>query len=377
MSTVNFLPFARPVIDEDTIAGVADVLRSGWITSGPQVERFEAALSEFCGGRPVRTLNSGTAALELGLRLAGIGAGDEVITSPLSWVATANVILAVGARPVFVDIDPHTRNIDLDQIESAITPRTRALMPVYMAGLPVDLGKLYDIAAQRHLRVIEDAAQALGASWHGTRVGARGDLVAFSFHANKNVTTGEGGCIVLPDLATADRATRLRLQGVVRNGEDGMEVEEIGYKLNLTDVAARIGLGQLARCAEFVARRWALAQTYFDRFDRSLGCELPPADFAHSNWHMFQIVLPLHRMRGSRADFIAGMRAAGIGIGVHYPAIHLFALYRALGWNEGDFPHAERIGRGIATLPMHAAMDEHDVIRVCETVPRVLQGLLR
>lgn len=377
MSAANFLPFARPVIDEDTIAGVAEVLRSGWITSGPQVERFEAALSEFCGGRPVRTLNSGTAALELGLRLAGIGAGDEVITSPLSWVATANVILAVGARPVFVDIDPHTRNIDLDQIESAITPRTRALLPVYMAGLPVNLGKLYDLAAQRHLRVIEDAAQALGASWHGTRVGARGDLVAFSFHANKNVTTGEGGCLVLPDLATADRATRLRLQGVVRSGDDGMDVEEIGYKLNLTDIAARIGLGQLARCAEFVAQRRALAQTYFELFDRNLGCELPPVDFVHTNWHMFQVVLPLHRMQGSRAEFIAGMRAAGIGIGVHYPAIHLFALYRKLGWNDDDFPHAERIGRGIVTLPMHAAMDEGDVIRVCQTTTKILQGLLR
>lgn len=377
MTTAQFLPFARPVIDEETIAGVADVLRSGWITSGPQVERFEAALSEFCGGRPVRALNSGAAALELGLRLAHVGPGDEVITTPLSWVATTNVILTVGARPVFVDIDPHTRNIDLDRIEAVITPRTRALMPVYLAGLPVDLDHLYEIAARRQLRVIEDAAQALGASWRGTHIGARGDLVAFSFHANKNVTTGEGGCIVLPDEATAQRATRLRLQGVVRSGEDAMEVEEIGYKLNLTDIAARIGVGQLARCAEFAAHRRALAQAYFERFDRGLGCELPPADFEHSNWHMFQIVLPLGQMQGSRADFIARMRAAGIGVGVHYPAIHLFALYRALGWKEGDFPHAERVGRGTATLPLHAAMGEPDVTRVCETASSVLRGLLR
>src|SRR5262252_1904820 len=306
-----FLPFARPVIDEETIAGVAEVLRSGWITSGPQVQRFEAELSAFCDDRPVRVLNSGTAALELGLRLAGVGEGDEVITTPLSWVATANVILSVGARAVFVDVDPRTRNIDLDRIESAITSRTRAIIPVYLAGLPVDLDRLYDIAGRRRLRVIEDAAQAIGASWRGTRVGARGDLIAFSFHPNKNITTGEGGCLVLPDEDTARRAEPLRLQGVVRTGEDGMEVEEVGYKLNLTDIAARIGIGQLARLEEFTARRRALAQHYFDRFDRMLGCELPVADFEHSNWHMFQIVLPLERTRATRADFMARMRAAG------------------------------------------------------------------
>jgi len=373
---VSFLPFARPLIDDETIAGVAEVLRSGWITSGPQVERFEAGLSAFFGGRPIRVLNSGTAALELALRLADIGASAEVITTPLSWVATTNVILATGARPVFVDVDPRTRNIDLDHIEAAITPRTRAILPVYLAGFPVDIDRLYEIAERRRLRVIEDAAQAIGSSWRGTRIGARGDFVAFSFHPNKNITTGEGGCLVLPDEATARRAGRLRLQGVVRSGEDGMEVDEVGFKLNLTDIAARIGLGQLARLEEFNAGRRALAQRYFDRFDPALGCELPPRDFEGSNWHMFQIVLPLERMRATRADFMARMRAAGIGTGVHYPAIHLFALYRALGWKEGDFPHAERIGRGIVTLPLHPGMREADVDRVCETASRVLGEVL-
>jgi dTDP-4-amino-4,6-dideoxygalactose transaminase len=366
---MSFLPFTRPTLDEDTIAGVAEVLRSGWITSGPQVKEFESRLSALCGGRPVRALNSGTAALEIGLKLAGVGPGDEVVTTPLSWVATANFVLQAGARPVFVDVDPVTRNIDLDAMAAAIGPRTRALLPVYLAGLPVDLDRLYAIAAKRELRVLEDAAQAFGASWRGTRIGARGDLVAFSFHANKNITTAEGGAIVLPGEADVAPCEKLRLQGVVRSGEDGMDVDVAGGKFNLTDVAARIGIGQLARLEEFTAKRRALARRYFERFDRSLGCELPPEDFESSNWHMFQVVLP----PGSpRAGFIARMREAGIGVGVHYPAIHLFSLYRKLGYREGQFPHAERIGRSIATLPLFPAMEARDVDRVCDAAAKIL-----
>jgi dTDP-4-amino-4,6-dideoxygalactose transaminase len=366
---VSFLPFTRPTIDEETIAGVAEVLRSGWITSGPQVKAFEAALARLCGGRPVRALSSGTGALELGLKLAGVGPGDEVITTPLSWVATANVIVQAGAKPVFVDVDPATRNLDLGKMEAAVTPATKALLPVYLAGLPVDLDRLYAIAQKHGLRVIEDAAQAFGSSWRGTRIGARGDLVAFSFHANKNITTAEGGAIVLPSEKDVALCERLRLQGVVRAGEDGMEVDVAGGKLNLTDVAARIGLGQLGRLDEFTAKRRALARRYFARFDRSLGCGLPPEDFENSNWHMFQVVLP---ERFPRAEFIARMREAGIGIGVHYPAIHLFALYRGLGFREGQFPNAERIGRSIATLPLFPAMEPGDVDRVCDAAAKIL-----
>ena len=367
---MDFLPFTRPSIDEETIAGVAEVLRSGWITSGPQVKAFEAALSKHCGGRPVRALVTGTAALEIGLKLAGIGSGDEVITTPLSWVATANVILQAGAKPVFVDVDPATRNIDLDLVEQAITERTRAILPVYLAGLPVDLDRLESIAARHGLRVIEDAAQAFGSSWRGTPIGARGDLTAFSFHANKNITTMEGGALVLPEEFYAPLCEKLRLQGVVRSGEDGMDVDVAGIKANMTDVAARIGLGQLARLEEFTARRRALARRYFECFDRSLGCELPVEDFENSNWHMFQVVLP---NRVKRADFIAGMREAGIAIGVHYPAIHLFSLYRSLGWTEGQYPHAERIGRAIATLPLFPAMADTDIERVCAASREVIR----
>lgn len=367
---MSFLPFTRPSIDEETIAGVAEILRSGWITSGPQVQQFEAQLSAWCGGRPVRVFNSGTAALEIGLRLAGLGPGDEVITTPLSWVATSNVILEVGAKPVFVDVDPVTRNIDLDRVEAAVTPATRAILPVFLAGLPVDLDRLYAIAAKHELRVVEDAAQAFGSSWRGTRIGARGDLIAFSFQANKNITSAEGGAIVLPGQAEVALCEKLRLQGVTRSGEDGMDVDVVGGKFNLTDLAARIGIGQLRRLEEFTAKRRELARHYFDCFDRSLGCQLPLDDFEHSNWHMFQVVLPDYI---KRAEFMARMRAAGIGIGVHYPAIHLFTLYRGLGFHEGQFPHAERIGRAIATLPLFAAMSKADVARVCTEAGRILR----
>ena len=365
----DFLPFTRPTIDEATIAGVAEVLRSGWITSGPQVKAFEAALSRHCGGRPVRCFNSGTATLEVALRLAGIGAGQEVITTPLSWVATANVVLEVGARPVFVDVDPRTRNIDLAAAEAAVTSKTRAIIPVDLAGLPVDRDRLYDLARRRELRVVEDAAQSFGANWRGRPLGSFGDFVSFSFHANKNMTSAEGGALVLPDEGLVARCEQLRLQGVIRSGEDGMDVEVAGGKFNLTDVAARIGLGQLPHLERFTQRRRELARRYFQRWDRVLGCELPPEDFTQSNWHMFQVVLP---ERVARASFIAHMRELGIGVGVHYPAMHLFKLYRDLGWRAGQFPHAERIGRGIATLPLFPAMADSDVDRVCEAAKKVL-----
>ena len=365
----DFLPFTRPDIDEATIAGVAEVLRSGWITSGPQVKALEAELSRLLGGRTVRCFSSGTATLEVGLRLAGAGPGDEVITTPLSWVASANVALEVGARPVFVDIDPRTRNIDLDALDKGINSKTRAIIPVDLAGLPVDRDRLYAVAQKHGVRVIEDAAQSFGASWRGRAIGSFGDFVSFSFHANKNLTTGEGGALVLPEESLAARCEQWRLQGVIRTGEDGMEVEVPGGKFNMTDIAARIGLGQLPHLNRFTERRRTLAKRYFERWDRSLGCGLPPEDFESSNWHMFQIVLP---EKVARAGFMSRMRAAGIGTGVHYPAMHLFKLYRGLGWRPGQFPHAERVGASIVTLPLFPAMRDEDVDRVCEAARKAL-----
>jgi dTDP-4-amino-4,6-dideoxygalactose transaminase len=371
--TNAFLPFAKPVIDEDTISAVADVLRSGWITTGPKVAAFEAKLSEYFGGRPVRTFNSGTCTMEIALRLAAIGPGDEVITTPISWVATANVILEVGATPVFADIDPITRNIDLDKLEAAITPKTRAIIPVYLAGLPVDMDRLYDIARRHNLRVVEDAAQAIASTWHGKRIGSFGDLVSFSFQANKNITSSEGGCLVLNNAEEAKLAEKYRLQGVTRSGMDGLEVDVLGGKFNMTDVAAAIGLGQFAHLEQITARRVALARLYFASFgpdfEKRTGAQLPPANFEDSNWHMFQLVLP---ERITRADFMTKMMERQIGIGYHYPAIHLLKLYRDRGFHEGMFPVAERVGQRIVSLPMFATMTDADVERVVGAVESVL-----
>ncbi|HEY6095232.1 MAG TPA: DegT/DnrJ/EryC1/StrS aminotransferase family protein [Gallionellaceae bacterium] len=369
----EFLPFARPYVDEATIAAVGDVLRSGWIASGPKVVEFEKQLSAYFGGRPVRTFNSGTCTMEIALRIAGIGPGDEVITTPISWVATASVILEVGATPVFADIDPVTRNIDLDKVEAAITPRTRAIIPVYLSGLPVDMDRLYAIARRHNLRVVEDAAQALGSSWQGKRIGAFGDFVSFSFQANKNLTTGEGGCLVLNNEEEARLAEKYRLQGVTRSGFDGIEVDVLGGKFNMTDIAAAIGLGQLPQLAAITVRRRELAQHYFatlgGAFEAQTGAQLPVQDFTNSNWHMFQIVLP---ERVVRADFMAQMKQRNIGCGVHYPPIHLFQLYRERGFKEGMFPLAESVGRRIVTLPLFPAMSNADVERVCAAVREIL-----
>jgi dTDP-4-amino-4,6-dideoxygalactose transaminase len=374
-SSLPFLPFVRPEIDEETIQGVVDVLRSGWITTGPQNQAFEAALSEYCGGRPVRTFNSGTATLEIGLRIAGVGPGDEVITTPATWVATSNVIYEVGATPVFADIDPVTRNIDLDKLEAAITPKTKAIIPVFLSGLPVDMDRLYVIARQHKLRVIEDAAQAFGSEWNGKRVGAIGDIVSFSFQANKNLTSIEGGALVLNDEAEAVLAQKYRLHGITRNGFDGMDCEVLGGKYNLPDVAARVGLGQLKHIERSTQQRRALARAYFAGFEGSsavkLGVGLPLADFVNSNWHMFQITLPLEKLSIDRSGFMSELKERGIGSGVHYPAIHLFTLYRERGFKAGMFPHAERFGASTVTLPLFTRMTEDDVARVCNAVDEI------
>lgn len=375
MSQLPFLPFSKPTIDEATIAAVGEVLRSGWITSGPKVQAFESQLSEYFGGRPVRTFNSGTCTMEIALRIAGISHGDEVITTPISWVATANVILEVGATPVFADVDPITRNIDLDKVEAAITPRTKAIIPVYLAGKPVDMDRLYKIAAIHKLRVVEDAAQAIGSIWRSKPIGSFGDFVSFSFQANKNITTSEGGCLVLNNAKEAALAEKYRLQGVTRSGYDGIEVDVLGGKFNMTDIAAAIGLGQFAQLNVITAQRRKLAQHYFatlgKNFEAQTGAQLPPADFENTNWHLFQIVLP---ERITRADFMARMKDKNIGIGYHYAPIHLFKLYRALGFKEGMFPIAERVGRQIVSLPMFAMMSESDVERTCVAMCEVLEN---
>jgi len=380
MSTQPFLPFTRPSFNQETIDAVSEVLRSGWVTSGPKLAEFEATLSAYFDRRPVRCFANGTATMKIALQVAGIGPGDEVITTPISWVATSNVILSVGAKPVFVDVDPVTRNLDLNKVAIAITPKTRAIMPVHLAGLPVDMDQLYAIAKQHHLRVIEDAAQAFGSQWQGKKIGSFGDLVSFSFQANKNLTTIEGGCLVLNTLEEAKLAEKFRLQGLTRQGMDGMDVDVLGGKDNLTDVNAVIGLEQLKQLPSYQARRAELARQYFsvlrsELIAAELGhlkLELPVENFTESNWHMFQVVLPLDQLNTDRAQVMTELKDLGIGSGVHYPAITGFTLYQNQGYKTSDTPIAERIGRSILTLPLFPAMADQDIGRIAKGLVGIL-----
>lgn len=368
------LPFTRPTIDEETIADVAQVLRSGWLATGPKVAQLEAELSRYCGGRPVRSQTSATAGLEMALRACRIGPGDEVITPALSFVATANVIMRVGARPVFVDVGLDSRNMDLDQVEAAITPNTRALMPVHFAGLPVDMDRLYAIAARHKLRVIEDAAHAIGSSYQGRRIGSFGDLVCFSFHPNKNITTIEGGAISGGSPEELRAIELERWHGQVKSGPDSFDTLVPGGKSNLSDVAAAVGLGQLRRLEEFNTRRRQLVSRYFELWGKDAPVRLPERGDEGHSWHVFTPLLPLPQLRISRLQFMDAMKERGIGTGVHYPAIHLFSAYRALGYQEGQFPNAERIGRETVTLPLFPTMQMEDVERVVNATNAILAG---
>ncbi len=374
---MTYLPFTKPTLDDETIQGVVEVLRSGWLATGANVQKLEKALSDYHGGRTVRTLTSATGGLEVALQVCGIGAGDEVITPALSFTATPNVILRVGARPVFVDVGLETRNIDLKLAEAAITPHTKAIMPVHFAGLPVDMDGLYALAKRHNLRVIEDAAHAIGSAWKGRRIGGFGDIVSFSFHPNKNMTTIEGGALSFAFDDEVRQFELLRFHGISRDAEGNMDVSVAGGKYNLSDVAARVGVGQLARLDEFNAKRRELAGHYFELLETDPPCLLParghPDDLGGHSWHMFAPLLPLDQLTIGRKQFINAMHARGIGVGIHYPALHLFSLYRALGYREGDFPNAERIGRETVTLPLFPAMEKADVERVCAAMREIFR----
>ncbi len=368
MTSVAPLKFAAPVIDEATIAAVGDVLRSGHVTSGPWVERFEAALSDFCGGRPARAVTSATAAVEIALQLAGIGPGDEVITCAQSFFTVLNMIVKVGATPVFVDCHPVTRNIDLGQVEARIGARTRAIIPTHWPGSLVDMDALHALARSHRLRVIEDAALVIGSRWKGTPVGAFGDIVTFSFHPNKNMTSIEGGALVCNDADEARRVDILRFHGIERLADGTRDVGFPGGKFNLPDVNARIGLAQLERLPTFLEQRRALVLRYFERFATDPGCVLPPrpVDGDGQSWNMFCILLPLDRLTLSRKAFRDALAERGIATGVSYEALHLSTLGRRYGYRQGDLPNTERIAESTVTLPLHPAMTVADVDRVCD-----------
>jgi dTDP-4-amino-4,6-dideoxygalactose transaminase len=371
--TRPYLPFTRPTLDEETIQGVVDVLRSGWLASGPRVQEFEHALADYLGGaRQVRVLTSATGALEVALRVCEIGPGDEVIVPAMSFAASANVIVRVGAKPVFVDVELATRNLDLGLAEAAITPRTRAVMPVHFAGLPVDMDALYGLAQSRGLRIVEDAAHAIGSAWKGRKIGGFGDIVSFSFHPNKNMTSIEGGALSVADPSLARAIEVQRFHGITRNEEGETDVVLAGGKYNMPDVSARVGLGQLKRLDEFNDRRRALARAYSRELRTDPPMLLPAEGDAGHSWHMFAPLLPLDELRISRREFIQAMHERGIGVGIHYPAMHLFSVYRAQGYQPGDFPNAERVGRSTVTLPLFPTMSEADVTRVCTAAAEVI-----
>ncbi len=370
------LKFAGPEIDEQTIAGVAEVLRSGHITSGPWVREFETRLSAMCENRPVRVVTSATAAVEVALQLADIGPGAEVITSAQSFFTVLNMIVKVGAKPVFVDCDLVTRNIDLAQVEAAITSATRAIMPTHYPGALVDMDALHALARRRGLRVIEDAALVLGSRWKGKPVGGFGDLVTFSFHPNKNITAIEGGALVVNDDAEATRVEALRFHGITYHADRTRDVAFPGGKFNLPDVNARIGCAQLERLPSFLARRRYLVDRYFRSLATDPACVMPPRPRTPEDddysWNMFCVLLPLGQLTVTRREFRDALEARGIATGMSYEALHLCTLGRQHGGREGQFPNAERIARETVTLPLHTGMTEADVDRVCGAVNEIV-----
>ncbi len=366
----DFLPFTRPTIDDETIAEVIAVLRSGWITSGPKVLELERALAAYLGGgRQVRVMTSATGGMEMALRAAGVGAGDEVIVPAMTFAASANVVVRVGARPVFIDVELRSRNATAAAFAAALTPRSRALMPVHFSGLAVDMDPVNELATRHGLRVIEDAAHAVGTRDRGRLIGSFGDIISFSFHANKNMTTVEGGALAFADPALALPLDRERFHGITKDAAGNVDVFEAGGKYNLTDVAAAVGIGQLRRLPGFNARRRELAQHYFERLGPRLDPDMLPApgDDGHS-WHMFVVLVPFGRLGTTRDAFIAAMKSRGIGVGVHYPSVPALTYYRQLGWNPAAFPNAARIGAETVTLPLFPAMTIGDVDRVCDAL---------
>lgn len=375
----EFLPFSRPCISHEAIAEVVACLESGWITTGPRVAQFTDALKEYLDAPHVLLLTSATAGLHLALLAMDIQPGDEVITTPLTFAATLNTIVLAGAKPVLVDIDPHTLNMDLNQLEDAITDRTRIIMPVHFAGLPVDLDLLYQIAERHDLRVIEDAAHAIGTEYKGKRIGSFGDAQVFSFHPNKNITTGEGGCVVTRDEKLAKRISLLRFHGIDREawnryGKSGNQDYEIvlpGFKYNMMDIQAALGLHQLKELDQFIERRTELANRYQEALVDWPQWTLPGSgDYAHRHaWHLYTPLINETVARMNRDEFMQMMKEKNIGTGLHYRAVHLYPYYREqFGFQLGDFPHAENVGERIVSLPLFPKMTDAEHDRVLDVM---------
>jgi dTDP-4-amino-4,6-dideoxygalactose transaminase len=371
----DFLPFSRPSISQEAIDEVVACLRSGWITTGPRVKQFEEDLKAYLSAPYALALTSATAGLHLVLTALELKPGDEVVTTPMTFAATLNTIVLAGGKPVLVDVEPGTYNMDVSRIEKALTARTRAIMPVHFGGVPVDLDPLYDIAKKHNLRVIEDAAHAIGTEYRGKRIGSFGDVQVFSFHPNKNMTTGEGGCVVTRDEKLASDVALLRFHGMDREawnrfGKKGNQHYEIiapGYKYNMMDIQAALGLHQLKQLDGFIERRTAIAQRYHrllkDWPEWTLTSS-PAYNHRHA-WHLYTPLINPDAAKMDRDAFMQGMKERNIGTGLHYRAVHLYPYYREhFGFKRGDFPNAETISDRIVSLPLFPSMTDVDQDRV-------------
>lgn len=382
---MTFLPFALPEIGEEEIAEVVSALRSGWVTTGPKAKQFESDFADYLGGGlEAIAVNSATAGLHLGLEAMGIGPGDEVITTTHTFTATAEVIRYLGADPVFVDVDAATLCIDVDEVARAITPRTKAIIPVHFAGLSADMTRLLALAKQHGLKVMEDAAHALPTTCDGRLIGAlESDVTVFSFYANKNITTGEGGMLVTRDPELAKRARVMRLHGINRDAFDRFtskapswyyEIVAPGFKYNMTDIAASIGIHQLKKANAFQQKRAHIAALYDEAF-AGLPIVRPPhaaADDVHS-WHLYVTQLA-EEAKVSRDVFIERLFEQGIGCSVHYIPLHLQPYWRDTYKLKPEmFPVSQRVFERTVSLPLYTRMTEVDVARVVAAVKAALR----
>jgi dTDP-4-amino-4,6-dideoxygalactose transaminase len=379
----SFLVFGAPNIDHAEIDGVVEVMNSGWLGTGPKVGIFEKEFASFKGAENAAAVNSCTAALHLSILAAGIGPGDEVITTPMTFCSTVNVIIHAGALPVLADIEPASLNIDPNRVVEKLTPRTKAILPVHFAGRPANMDALCKIANEHNLKIIEDCAHAIETEYHGRKAGTIGDFGCFSFYVTKNVVTGEGGMVVARNREDHDRIKVLSLHGMSRDawkrfGSDGYrhyQVTEAGFKYNMMDLQAVIGSAQLKKVEPFWQRRrqiWSQYQQGLAKLPLALPAE-PEPNTRHA-YHLYTVLVDEARAGVSRDTFLNGMIAQNIGVGVHYVSIPEHPFYqRSFAWNPEDFPHAARIGRQTVSLPLTSRMTDADVTDVIDAVRHLLQ----
>ncbi len=378
-----FLPFHQPSIGEEEIQEVIAALKSGWITTGPRTKLFEEQFRDYIGCQHAIAVNSCTAGLHLALVAAGIGAGDEVITTPYTFAATGEVIIQVGAKPVFVDIEADSLNIDPHAVERAITSRTRAIIPVHIAGLPCRMDEIMDIAQRHHLIIIEDAAHAFAAEYRGQKIGNIGQITVFSFYATKNLTTGEGGMVTTNDPEYAEKIRLLSLHGLSKDawkrysaeGSWYYEIIHAGYKYNMSDIQAALGLQQLKKTAGFQATRTAYATKYNDAFKDRAELILPhqTTDTKHA-WHLYILRLKLELLDITRGEFIQELQRRQIGTSVHFIPLHLHPYYRKNFVFNQPLAQAENAFEQAVSLPLYPAMSEEDVNYVIQAVNDILEA---